>query len=134
MDISHILVDSKMNNEDLCLADSATTHTILKSKKYFSTLTMLEANVNTISGSTDLIEGFGKVNFIFSRGTKFTISNALFSSKSKRNLLSFKDIRQNGYHVETNNKNNIEYLYIIFSVLHEKRILKILFAFSFGLY
>ena len=45
-----------------CLADSATMHTILESKKYFSTLTMLEPNVNTISGSTNLIEGFGKAN------------------------------------------------------------------------
>ena len=81
MDIFHILADSKMNNEDLCLADSATTHTILKSKKYFSTLTMLEANVNLISGSTNLIEGFGKTNLILPKGTKFTISNVLFSSK-----------------------------------------------------
>ncbi|KAL4038648.1 hypothetical protein IC575_002271 [Cucumis melo] len=134
MDISHILVDSKMNNEDLCLADSATTHTIHKSKKYFSTLTMLEANVNTISGSTSLIEGFGRVNLILPKGIKFTISNALFSSKSKRNLLNFKDIRQNGYHVEINNKNNIEYLYITFIVSHEKRILETLHAFSSGLY
>ncbi|KAL0561638.1 hypothetical protein IC582_002078 [Cucumis melo] len=95
---------------------------------------MLEANVNTISGSTNLIEGFGRANLILPKGTKFTISNALFSSKSKRNLLSFKDIRQNGYHVETNNKNNIEYLYITFIVSHEKRILEILSAFSSGLY
>ena len=93
---------------------------------------MLEANVNTISGSTNLIEGFGKTNLILSRGTKFTINNALFSSKSKRNLLSFKDIRQNGYHVEINNKNNIEYLYIAFIVSHEKRILETLPVFLLG--
>ena len=68
------------------------------------------------------------------RGTKFTISNALFSSKSKRNLLSFKDIRQNGYQVETNYKNNIEYLYIAFIVSHEKRVLETPSAFSSGLY
>ena len=123
-----------MKNEDLYLADSATTHTILKSKKYFSTLTMLEANVNTISGSTNLIEGFSRANLILPRGIKFTISNALFSSKSKRNLLSFKDIRQNGYHVETNNKNNIEYLYITFIVSHEKLILETFPTFSSGLY
>ncbi|KAL4031308.1 hypothetical protein IC575_009584 [Cucumis melo] len=52
----------------------------------------------------------------------------------KKNLLSFKDIRQNGYHVETDNKNNIEYLYITFIVSHKKRILKTLPAFSSGLY
>lgn len=70
-----------MNNEDLCLADSATTHTILNSRKYFSELTMLEAKVNTISGSADLIEGFEEANIILPRGTKFTINNVLFSSK-----------------------------------------------------
>ena len=81
MDISHILAYSNVNDEDLCLADSSTTHTILESKKYFSTLIMLEANVITISGSTNLNESFGKANFNLSRGTKFTISNVLFSSK-----------------------------------------------------
>ena len=93
MDISHILTDPKMNNEDLCLANRVTMHIILKSKKYSSTLPMLEPNVNIISGSTNLTEGFSKANLILPRGTKFTISIALFSSKSKRNLLSFKDIR-----------------------------------------
>ena len=62
MDNFHILSDSKMRNEDLCLAEIATTHTILTNKKYFSKLTMLEAKVNTISGSANLIEGFGKAN------------------------------------------------------------------------
>ena len=81
MNISYILIDSNMNNEYLYLADSVTTHTILKSKKYFSILIMLEANVNIISGFTNLIEGFGKANLILPRGTKFTINNALFSSK-----------------------------------------------------
>ena len=65
-------------------------HTILTSKKYFSKQTMLETKVNTISGSANLIEGFVKANTILLRGTKFTIDSALFSSQSKRNLLSFK--------------------------------------------
>ena len=95
---------------------------------------MLEAKVNTISGSINLIEGFGKTNIILPRGTKFTINNALFSSQSKRNLLSFKDIRCNGYHIETDRINEIEYLYIISSVSHEKRILEKLPALSSGLY
>ena len=68
------------------------------------------------------------------RGTKFTINNALFSSQSKRNLLSFKDIRCSGYHIETDRINEIEYLYIISSVSHEKRILEKLPALSSGLY
>ncbi|GAV75933.1 hypothetical protein CFOL_v3_19409 [Cephalotus follicularis] len=33
------------------------------------------------------------------------ITDALYSTKSRRNLLSFKDIRRNGYHIETTNEN-----------------------------
>ena len=90
-----------MNKEDLCFIGSATTHIIVTNKKYFFKLTMLEAKVNTISSSTNLIEGFRKMNIILPRGTRFIIDNALFSSQSKRTLLSFKDIRHNGYHIET---------------------------------
>ena len=53
---------------------------------------MLEAKINTISFCTNFIEEFGIANIILPRGTKFTIDNALFSSKSKRNLQSFRDI------------------------------------------
>ena len=102
---------SKVNCKELCLADSATTHTILKDKKYFSQLTLVEANVNTISGPADLIEGSGRANIMLSGGTTFMINDALFSSRSRRNLLSFKDIRRNGYHIETKNEDNTEYLY-----------------------
>ena len=70
-----MLADSRMNNEDLYLADSATMHTILKSKKKNYTLTMFEANVNTTSGYTNLIERFGKTNLILPRGTKFMVNN-----------------------------------------------------------
>ena len=42
---------------DLCLADSAITHTDLKEKKYFQQLTINKAKVNTISGPSNLIEG-----------------------------------------------------------------------------
>lgn len=84
---------AKMRDGDLCLVDSATTNTILKDKKYFSHLKIDKANINTISGSAKIVEGFGKANFIMPGGTRFTISDALFSPKSQRNLLSFKDIR-----------------------------------------
>ena len=46
------------------------------------------------------------------KGTKICIENTLYSSKSRRNLLSFKDIHYNGYHIETNNEGNEKYLYI----------------------
>lgn len=93
-------VGTNINNEDMCLADSATTHTILKDKKYFSYLVMQEANVCTISGTTKIIEGSGRANILLPEGTILHINIALYSSKSHRNLLSFKDIRSNGYHIE----------------------------------
>ena len=45
-------------------------------------------------------------------GTKLCIDDALYSSKSRRNLLSFKDICYNSYHIETNNECSENFLYI----------------------
>ena len=39
-------------------------------------------------------------------GTRFHINDALYTSKSIRNLLSFKDICRNGYLIETMNEGN----------------------------
>ena len=39
-------------------------------------------------------------------------NDALYSNKSNRNLLSFKDIRRNEYHIETMNHYGNEYLLI----------------------
>ena len=55
-------INSKMNREDFCLADSAITHTILKDKKYFQSLILCKANVNTILGSSNLIEEIGRAH------------------------------------------------------------------------
>ena len=52
------LARSKINDANICLAKSSTTHTIFKNKKYFSHLTLREANVNTIFISTKLIESY----------------------------------------------------------------------------
>ena len=45
---------------DACLIDCATTHKILHDKKYFSNLTLLPFNVQTISSLVDLIKGSGR--------------------------------------------------------------------------
>ena len=98
---------------DACLVDYATTHTILRNKKYFLNLNLVSFNVQTISGLVDLIKGFRRATIVLSNGTKFQIDDALYCNKSNRNLLSFKDIRRNGYHIETMNHNGNEYLLII---------------------
>ena len=134
MDLSLPFVGLNINGEDICLVDSATTHIILKNKKYFTNLKIIEATITTISGNIKIIEGSGRASILLPRWTKLTINDVLLSTKSKRNLLSFKDIRQNGYHVETMNENNIEYLYIASNVSGKKCVLEKLLAFSFGLY
>ncbi|PIN15115.1 hypothetical protein CDL12_12240 [Handroanthus impetiginosus] len=88
MNIPQSMVGLKNNYEDICLANSATMHTICKDEKYFSYLTMAEANVNTISCSVKLIEDFRRANILLPGGRKFVIDDALFSSKLQRNLLN----------------------------------------------
>ena len=53
--------------------------------------------------------------------TRFHINDALYSSKPTRNLLSFKDIHRNGYHIETMNEGNTECLYIT-SIVYDKKL------------
>ena len=79
---------------------------------YFSYLTLQDAIVHTISGSAKLIEGSERATIMLPCGTKVDINKALYSLKSQRNLLGFKDIRQNGYHIETMCEGNVEYLNI----------------------
>ena len=49
-------------------------------------------------------------------------------------MLSFKVIRQNGYHVETANEGNVEYLYITTINAEKKTVHEKLPALSSGLY
>ena len=78
-------------------------HTILKDKNSFQNLISCKANVNAILGSSNLIKGSWRAIIILPNGTKLCIDDALYSPKSRRNLLSFKDIHYNGYYIETNN-------------------------------
>jgi hypothetical protein len=128
------MINSKMIGEDLCLTDSCTTHTIFRNKKYFQHLILNKASVNTISGSSNRVEGSGRANIILPKGTKFCIDDGLYSFKSRRNLIIFKDIRLNGYHVETTNEGNNEYFYITSIISSQKLILEKLSAFFFELY
>ncbi|KAK2376223.1 putative mitochondrial protein [Trifolium repens] len=93
-----------------------------------------ETNVSTISGTSKIIEGSGRANILLYGGTKLHIENALYSSKSQRNLLSFKDIRLNGYHIETRNESDKEYLCITKRNLDQTCVLEKLPALSSGLY
>ncbi|GAV88958.1 hypothetical protein CFOL_v3_32379, partial [Cephalotus follicularis] len=93
-----------------------------------------KANVETISGTSDIIEGSGMASFVLLNETQMCITDALYSTKSRRNLFSFKDICLNGYHIETTNENGKEYLYIIGNASDRKQILEKLPGLSSGLY
>ena len=123
-----------MNRGDVCLADCATKHIILRHKKYFLYLTLTNVNVCAISSTANLIKGFERANIMLPNGIRFHINDALYSSKSKMNFLSFKDIYINSYHIETMNEGNTKCLYITFIVSSKKLIMEKLSAFSFGLY
>ena len=93
MDLSHTLVHHMTSNVDACIADCATTHTFLRDKKYFSNISLVKSNVNTILGLVDLIQGSRRATILLPTGTKIHINDSLSSAQSKLNILSFKDIR-----------------------------------------
>ena len=114
--------------------DSGSSHTILKDKRYFVNLILKSANINTIAGTASLIEGHGPAHLVMPKGTHLEISNALYSPKSKRNLLSFKDIRMNDLHVETRGEGKKEFLLIYENAQGHKKVLETIPAISIGLY
>ena len=67
-------------------------------------------------------------------GTKLQIDDALHYSRSNRNLINFKDICQNRYHIETSSEGNSEFLSITSTVSCHKHLLEKLHFLSFGLY
>jgi len=83
-------------------------------------LTLKENNVNIISGASNIVEGSGRTWIILQNNTKLYIDDAFYSSKSRKNLLSFKNIHCNGYHIEMTQKNNVEYLCITSFISYQK--------------
>jgi len=107
---------------------------IFQDKKYFQYLILNKASVNTISSSSNFIEGSGRTNIILSKEKKNELTMLCILLNLEENLISFKDIRLNGYHVETTNEGSDKYLYITSIILGHELILEKLSAFSSGLY
>ena len=70
---------------------------------------------------------------MLSNGTIFYFNYVLYSRKSTRNLLNFKNIYINGYHTETMNESNTKCHYIT-SIDSGKKLVEKLSTISFGLY
>ena len=77
-----------------------------------------------IVGIAKLIEGSRRVLILLLIGTDLLIKDALYSPQSQCNLLSFKDIHLNGFHVETGVKGSKEFLYITSTKGYHKQILE----------
>ena len=90
-----------------------TTHSILRDKEYFTNLTLRKANVHTILVPVKIIEGFGHATIMLPNGTTLHLEDALLSSRSNRNLLSFQDIRRNRYHLETLNAKKNDFFFAL---------------------
>nr|KYP36040.1 hypothetical protein KK1_042864 [Cajanus cajan]KYP36041.1 hypothetical protein KK1_042865 [Cajanus cajan]KYP36042.1 hypothetical protein KK1_042866 [Cajanus cajan] len=71
-------------------------------------------------GITNIIEDSRRTNISLPNGRNLHIKNALYFSKSYRNLLHFEDICLNGYHIETINEGYVEYPYITKLHLNKK--------------
>ena len=95
-----------------CLADSATTHTILRHRQLFLEMLPTYSSVITMAGPSGLVQGHGMTQFLLPNGTLIKVTEALYAPKANRTLLSFKDIRANGFHAETHNENRKEFLCI----------------------
>nr|AAS79613.1 putative copia-like polyprotein [Ipomoea trifida] len=118
----------------LCLVDSATTHTIFTDRRFFRTLNKSSSNISTITNDEVQIVGSGRASIILPKGTELLIENALLYPQSKRTLLSFRDIRSNGFHIETKTKNNDEFLIMTQLISGKKREVEELASLSSGLY
>ena len=127
-------LDCNPKEEELCLVDSCTTNSILREIKYFQTLTKKEGNIMTIAGRDALIVGSGQATITLPMGTQITIEDTLLYPDSTRTLLSYRDIRKNGFHVETHEENKEEFLLFTKLTSFGKQICEKISSLPTGLY
>ena len=99
-------------------------------KYFFSSFILCKTNVHTISNLVEIIEGFRNGIIMLPNDTNLHISNALLSSRSKINLLSFKGVHYKVYHFKTLKAYDDEYLCITSYKMGNKTILKKLKAYA----
>jgi hypothetical protein len=67
-------------------------------------------------------------------GTQLTIEDALLYPDSTRTLLSYRDIRKNGLHVETHEEHKEEFLLLVKNTGYGKQILEKIPSLPSGIY
>lgn len=117
-----------------CIIDSGTSHTILRNRNYFKGITPSHRHITTITGEQRIEEGHGPAVVILPKGTTIEIESAIFAPKATRNLLSFRDIRANGLHIQTGMQDSKEVIHLISRSPEGSIIKETLTAFPLGLY
>jgi transposase InsO family protein len=123
-------------NHDLdatCLIDCGTTNTILKDKSYFTTLTSGKVKLNTVA-SPFTAQAIGTAVIRLKNGTTLRISDAIFLPDARRNLLSLKDIRLNGFHISTESSKGVNIINLIGNVNGMQSVLETFPEVKNGLY
>ena len=75
-----------------------------------------------------------ELNYCYQEKHNFKLIMRYILLSKKKKLLSFHDIRRNGYHLKTTIEGNIEYPYIMSIILGKECIMNMLPTFSSGLY
>ena len=117
--------------EEVCLAGSGTTNTILRETEFFQSISKNAGSLTTIAGSDTCIIGPGRAIIILSMGTTLVIEEDLLYPESTRTL---KNVRANGFHVETEEEYGKEYLLITKREESGKIALERLPSYETGLY
>ena len=88
----------------------------------------------TIARRDATIVGSSRATIVLPMGTQITIEDVLLYPDSKRTLLGYRDIHQNGFHIETRDNNNEEILLVTKNSGYGKRIVEKIPSFPSGLY
>jgi hypothetical protein len=94
----------------------------------------MNGDILTIAGRDTVIVGTGRAIFTLPNGTQVIIEDVLLYPDSSRTLISYRDIRKNGFHIETHEDNKEEYLLFTKDYGYGKQVLEKIPSLSSGLY
>lgn len=69
--------------------------------------------MTTIMGSNQIEEGHGSAIITLPHSMVIHIKLSIYAPNATRNLISFKDIKENGYHIHTNTNKDQEFITIL---------------------
>ena len=120
--------------EETCLPDSGTKNTIPRDDKYFESIQKSPGSIMTIAGCGPKIVGSRRATIVLPMGITLVINDALLCLEATRTLFSFKAIRANGFHIETDDEGGKEYLLITRCDENGTNVLERLPSWDTGLY